>query len=127
MDWVLWGGCISYYLVLTDAKPNVSQSNTPPSSRRTQTDYTPLSGQDYFTEALEVETKPGSLFRVYYSPPPQTDDSTVFVFHQGAGYTGLSFACLTKELRRLSGDKLGMLAFDARAHGRLVRDDLSSI
>lgn len=87
-------------------------------TRTTPTQYTPLSGQGYFSEALQVETTPGCVFRVYYTPPQH--DSPVFVFHQGAGYAGLSFACLAKELRRLSGGRVGTLAFDARAHGGLV-------
>lgn len=86
-----------------------------------QAEYTALSGQNYFDEALEIETKPGCIFRVYYSAPIEQRNATVVVFHQGAGYTGLSFACLAKELRRLSNGKLGMLSFDARAHGGCFR------
>ncbi|TIB68221.1 hypothetical protein E3P77_01239 [Wallemia ichthyophaga] len=85
-------------------------------TRTTPNQYTPLSGQGYFSEALQVETTPGCVFRVYYTPPQH--DSPVFVFHQGAGYAGLSFACLAKELWRLSGGRVGTLAFDARAHGK---------
>lgn len=70
---------------------------------------------------MEVDVYPDAKFRVYYSQPsPDSDgESTTFVFHLGAGYTGLSFGCLAKELRNVSNNKLGVLSFDARAHGKL--------
>ncbi|TIA86985.1 hypothetical protein E3P99_03476 [Wallemia hederae] len=94
------------------------------STRKSTAQYTPLSGQEYFSEALEVETDPGCFFRVYYTPPAQSGtENTIFVFHQGAGYTGLSFACLARQLTRLSRGKLGVLSFDARAHGKTRIED----
>lgn len=57
-------------------------------------------------------------FRVYYTPPA-TDQgpSTVLVCHHGAGFTGLSFACLAEQVARLSKAELGVMALDARSHG----------
>ncbi|GAA6024474.1 hypothetical protein JCM10207_004506 [Rhodosporidiobolus poonsookiae] len=86
-------------------------------------------------------------FRVYYTPPvlpssssaapprsssflsPEDDEDddealgkngkgVVFVCVHGAGYSGLSWACLAKELREKGGDKVGVLAYDARGHGK---------
>lgn len=40
------------------------------------------------------------------------------IMHHGAGYSALSFACLAKELDGLIGKDVGVLAFDARRHGK---------
>lgn len=40
------------------------------------------------------------------------------IMHHGAGYSALSFACLAKELDGLIGKDVGVLAFDARKHGK---------
>lgn len=40
------------------------------------------------------------------------------IMHHGAGYSALSFACLAKELDELIGKDVGVLAFDARRHGK---------
>ena len=58
----------------------------------------------------------GLDFRVYYTPPSDKK-GTVMVCHHGAGYSGLSFACFSKEVTRLSGGECGVLSFDARGHG----------
>ena len=80
-------------------------------------DTSPLSAAAYFDTALEIA--PG--FRAYYTAP-RDPRGTVFVCVHGAGYSGLSFACLADELRTRSHGKVGCLAFDARGHGlsRLV-------
>ncbi|GAA5990652.1 hypothetical protein JCM11641_001263 [Rhodosporidiobolus odoratus] len=85
-------------------------------------------------------TAPETLatFRVYYTPPPSPppctsnlldpDDehdgsggcSVVFVCVHGAGYSGLSWACLAQELVEKGDGKVGVLAYDARGHGKTV-------
>ncbi|GAA5876754.1 hypothetical protein JCM8547_002037 [Rhodosporidiobolus lusitaniae] len=81
-------------------------------------------------------------FRVYYTPPPLASSSSaldddddedeegagsgkgvVFVCVHGAGYSGLSWACLAKELAEPAGGegrkgRVGVLAYDARGHGK---------
>jgi len=52
------------------------------------------------------------------------------VFHHGAGYSGLSFACLAKEITEMTKGECGVLSLDARRHGKTsstegVDDDLS--
>ena len=39
------------------------------------------------------------------------------VFHHGAGYSGLSFACLAKEITEMTKGECGVLSLDARRHG----------
>ena len=56
---------------------------------------------------------------MYYTPPKYAD-GTVIIFHHGAGYAALSFACLAKELKDMSNGELGVLALDARRHGEFV-------
>jgi protein phosphatase methylesterase 1 len=40
------------------------------------------------------------------------------ICHHGAGYSGLTFACLAKEVYEATDGELGVLAVDARAHGK---------
>lgn len=56
-------------------------------------------------------------FRVYYSPP-KFEDGTVIICHHGAGYSGLTFACMAKEITDMSKGECGVLAYDCRGHGR---------
>ncbi|KAF8155295.1 Alpha/Beta hydrolase protein [Mycena galopus ATCC 62051] len=81
-------------------------------------DFAPISGADYFSEALQVAVPARQLdCRVYYTPP-KTAGGTVLVCHHGAGYAGLSFACLAKELVGMSRGQVGVLSADARRHGK---------
>lgn len=40
------------------------------------------------------------------------------ICHHGAGYSGLSFACFAKEITDTSKGECGVLAMDARRHGK---------
>lgn len=83
-------------------------------------EYAPISAEGFFEQAVEVEVAATHLnMRVYYTPPPAAD-GTVMVCHHGAGYSALSFACFAKEVQRISEQKCGILALDARRHGELV-------
>lgn len=113
---------------------------------KTDLDYSPLSGQDYFAQALAVQVNESgdngsdsgagpSTFRVYYTPPtragasqagldthnkPNDEDEenpVVFVCHHGAGYSAMSFALLAKEITEGSKRSAGVLALDCRGHG----------
>ncbi|KAK0556469.1 Protein phosphatase methylesterase 1 [Tilletia horrida] len=43
---------------------------------------------------------------------------TVFVLHHGAGFGGLSYALVAREITRQTKGQVGVLAFDCRGHGR---------
>ncbi|KIO29395.1 hypothetical protein M407DRAFT_21461, partial [Tulasnella calospora MUT 4182] len=99
----------------------------PPSQRTADrlAAYSPISASAHFAQALSVSVPASGLdHRVYYSPPvpasssATTDSSTVIACHHGAGYTGLSFACLAKEITTVTKGELGILSLDARSHGR---------
>ncbi|KAH8834177.1 Alpha/Beta hydrolase protein [Flagelloscypha sp. PMI_526] len=80
--------------------------------------FSPISASTYFTTANQVSVPSRSLdVRVYYTPPAFAD-GTVFVCHHGAGYSGLSFACFAKEVQDLAKGECGVLAVDARRHGK---------
>ena len=83
--------------------------------------HTPISGSQFFNEALSVTTSEEAAFRVYYSAPvaSQISEGTVFVCHHGAGYSGLSFARFAEALKATQKKGLGILALDARGHGML--------
>ena len=39
------------------------------------------------------------------------------VCHHGAGYSGLTFACMAKEVTDMSKGECGVLSYDCRGHG----------
>ncbi|PLW41344.1 hypothetical protein PCASD_08909 [Puccinia coronata f. sp. avenae] len=97
-----------------------SQSQSP-SALAAASKYSPLSPAHCFQDALLVTVPPNRQFRVYCNPPnPEPDHASspiVFVFHHGAGYSGLSAACLAREVREQGRAQYGFLSFDCRAHG----------
>ncbi|KZT19774.1 hypothetical protein NEOLEDRAFT_1151753 [Neolentinus lepideus HHB14362 ss-1] len=87
--------------------------------------FSPLSAAPYFASASQVAVPPRHLdFRVYYTPP--VSSGAVLVCHHGAGFSALSFACLAKEVQDMTAGKLGVLAVDARRHGKTVPMDGAS-
>ncbi|KAF5367808.1 hypothetical protein D9757_010328 [Collybiopsis confluens] len=86
----------------------------------------------YFGLSFAIEGLPYTAFqvalpgrnldsRVYYTPPGEAQkgaSQTVMILQHGAGYSGLSFACMAKEITDLSRGECGVLAIDARRHGR---------
>ncbi|TCD61169.1 Protein with carboxyl methyl esterase activity [Steccherinum ochraceum] len=83
--------------------------------------FAPISAAAYFEQATQVSVVASGLdFRAYYTPP-KFSDGTVLVCHHGAGYSGLSFACLAKEFTRLSKGECGVLSLDCRGHGKTTR------
>ncbi|MCJ1310892.1 Protein phosphatase methylesterase 1 [Agyrium rufum] len=84
--------------------------------------HEPLPWTDFFEQELYLEqplaSKPGKIiYHVYISPP--TDNGPLFVTHHGAGSSGLSFAVVASEVRKLL-PTAGILSFDARGHGSTV-------
>ncbi|KAG5350325.1 hypothetical protein C0989_011569 [Termitomyces sp. Mn162] len=68
--------------------------------------------------ALQVVVPSRGLdFRVYYTSPTFAD-GTVMICHHGAGYSGLTFACFAKEVTDMTKGECGVLAIDARRHGK---------
>ncbi|KAF7424568.1 carboxyl methyl esterase activity protein [Pleurotus ostreatus] len=80
--------------------------------------FAPISAEGLFDSAAQVQVEARGLdVRVYYTPP-KFADGTVMVCHHGAGYSGLSFACFAKEIADMTRGECGVLAFDARRHGK---------
>ncbi|PPQ83492.1 hypothetical protein CVT25_006982 [Psilocybe cyanescens] len=103
----------------------------PPAMQRVPNpDFAPISASGFFQEALQVDIPDRKLdCRLYYTPP-KFKDGTVMVCHHGAGYSGLSFACFAKEVTEMTKGECGILALDARRHGKTTstekdNDDLS--
>ncbi|THH10050.1 hypothetical protein EW145_g1601 [Phellinidium pouzarii] len=72
-------------------------------------EYSPISAAGYFDQAVEVTVPAVGLnFRVYYSPPTVVG-GTVMICHHGAGYSGLSFACFTKEVMAQTNGKTKLI------------------
>jgi protein phosphatase methylesterase 1 len=98
-------------------------SRAPP-TRKPKTpnaDFAPISAAGLFDAAnqISVSAAGGQLtldMRVYYTPPSKAH-GTLMVCHHGAGYGGLSFACLAREVTAMTHGELGVMAFDARRHG----------
>jgi len=66
-------------------------------------------------ERVRTTTKYRRIISDYLNP---TSKGTVCVCHHGAGFSALSFAHLARQLTAQSNGELGVLAFDARGHGK---------
>ncbi|KAK6541146.1 Protein with carboxyl methyl esterase activity, variant 2 [Orbilia ellipsospora] len=111
---------------LDDSSSASSASSTstiiaPPSSRpeltiRRKNNLEPIPWNHHFSENLLLtpSTNPSSHFNAYYTP--NTDSGPLFVTHHGAGSSGLSFAVLASEIRKILPEA-GIFSFDARGHG----------
>ncbi|ESK85800.1 protein phosphatase methylesterase 1 [Moniliophthora roreri MCA 2997] len=98
------------------AMPAMNRKRKP--KREPNPAFSPLSGSTFFSEAAQVSVSSRSLdVRVYYTPP-KFNDGTIMICHHGAGYSGLSFACVAKEITDLSKGECGVLSIDARRHGK---------
>ncbi|KAK4048154.1 Protein phosphatase methylesterase 1 [Microbotryomycetes sp. JL221] len=93
------------------------------SARDRSRDYSPMSGAEYFSTALEVDLPISdditATLRVYYTPPSvqsQGERDTVFVCVHGAGHCAFSWALCAKQLVERSRGTIGALAYDARGH-----------
>ncbi|KAI9784101.1 MAG: Protein phosphatase methylesterase 1 [Geoglossum umbratile] len=76
----------------------------------------------YFSQELYLpkpatDGKPTITHHVYVTPP--APKGPLFVTHHGAGSSGLSFAVLASEIRKLL-PQAGVLSLDARGHGDTV-------
>ncbi|KAF9070588.1 Alpha/Beta hydrolase protein [Rhodocollybia butyracea] len=80
--------------------------------------FAPISASSFFGQALQVVVPRRNLdCRVYYTPPGDSQGGgTVMVLQHGAGYSGLSFACMAKEITEMTRGECGVLAVDARRH-----------
>lgn len=81
---------------------------------------------DYFTQELYLDTSNPSekvVYHVYLTPP--SPKGPLFVTHHGAGSSGLSFAILASELRKVL-PSAGILSLDARGHGETTIHRLHS-
>lgn len=72
----------------------------------------------YFERDLHFKSPTTKVSHHAYlnSPAAPTSKSPLFIFHHGAGSSGLSFAVLSSEIRKLLPNA-GMLSVDARGHG----------
>ncbi|KAI9758797.1 MAG: hypothetical protein M4579_002811 [Chaenotheca gracillima] len=77
----------------------------------------PLPWSSYFVQELYLEASSATedvVHHVYVTPPSQK--GPLFVTHHGAGSSGLSFAVMAAEVRKLLPEA-GILSVDARGHG----------
>ena len=138
---LLQGKCRLSIVILRDSEMmwteefDHSSSKAPKRSLFGSSDLSPLSASAYFTQALQIEPQDHVCsFRTYYTPSvvrpsAQSDlkgkNASVLVCHHGAGSSGTTFAALAKEVHDKSSGELGVLAFDARGHGKFRLAQLS--
>ncbi|RPB19857.1 protein phosphatase methylesterase [Terfezia boudieri ATCC MYA-4762] len=89
--------------------------------------HTPIPWQAHFSRHLHLPSRssPTTVFSAYLTSP--TSGGPLFITHHGAGSSGLSFACLASEIRKII-PSAGILSLDARGHGETVTgndEDLS--
>ena len=76
----------------------------------------PVSWTRYFAQNIRIpsSTNAGQSFNVYFTPP-SSPNAPVYVFHHGAGSSGLSFSLVAQHLStHLSA---GIISYDVRHHG----------
>ena len=73
---------------------------------------------------MYLEAPNSSMVHHVYFSAPGSSTAPLFVFHHGAGSSGLSFAACAAEMRSRAPD-IGLLAVDARGHGRTTMRALS--
>jgi protein phosphatase methylesterase 1 len=97
---------------------NGDGANTPYSenSKRKQS-IESLSWTDFFAQEFYLEEDVDGLHIIHhaYITPP-TESGPLFVMHHGAGSSGLSFAVVAEEIRKILPNA-GILSLDARQHG----------
>ncbi|KAI0636307.1 protein phosphatase methylesterase [Trametes polyzona] len=104
----------------TGMGPPAAPSRTPRNARKHTPNpaFSPISASGYFEQAIQVAVGQSDLdVRVYYTPP-KFEDGTVIICHHGAGYSGLTFACMAKEITDMSKGECGVLSYDCRGHGK---------
>ncbi|KAL1741895.1 Alpha/Beta hydrolase protein [Schizophyllum fasciatum] len=91
-------------------------ARTPRPARAPDPAFAPVSAAGFFQHAAQVALPARALdVRVYYSAPA---GGALFVCHHGAGCAGLSFACFAREVAAMARGACGVLALDARRHGK---------
>ena len=82
--------------------------------------FSPLPWTPHFTTSLQL-TSPNTpySYHTYFTPPSDPKVGPLFVFHHGAGASGLSFASCVSSLHSLDSS-VGVLAPDCRGHGETV-------
>ncbi|KAK6533076.1 carboxyl methyl esterase activity protein [Arthrobotrys megalospora] len=117
--------------VLDDSSSASSASSTstiiaPPSrpelTARRRNNLEPIPWNHHFSENLLLtpSSNPTSHFNAYYTP--NTGSGPLFVTHHGAGSSGLSFAVLASEIRKINPEA-GIFSIDARGHGGTSTSD----
>ncbi|KAI0706426.1 protein phosphatase methylesterase [Earliella scabrosa] len=104
----------------TGMGPPAAPSRTPRAPRKHAPNpaLTPISASGFFDQAMQVAVPASDLdVRAYYTTP-KFEDGTVMVCHHGAGYSGLTFACMAKEVTDMSKGECGVLSYDCRGHGK---------
>lgn len=99
-----------------DVQSPARDSTQSPASYSTHKD-TCGAWQEFFEEKLQLSSvrEPGLTYNIYLTRPK--NGGVLFLFHHGAGSSGLSFALITAELESLNHE-YGYAAFEARGHGR---------
>ncbi|EEC03411.1 protein phosphatase methylesterase 1 isoform, putative [Ixodes scapularis] len=86
-------------------------------------DYSPLTWRSYFTDAKDVKTDEGNVFRVYTKG---TTGPLLLLLH-GGGYSGLTWSLFTSEMCHIVECRVA--ALDIRGHGETMTtndNDLSA-
>ncbi|KAF3920893.1 hypothetical protein ABW21_db0207370 [Orbilia brochopaga] len=91
-------------------------------TNRRRNNLEPIPWTHHFSENLHLtpSANPTSHFNAYYTP--SSASGPLFVTHHGAGSSGLSFAVLASEIRKILPDA-GIFSFDARGHGGTHTDN----
>ncbi|CDS09566.1 hypothetical protein LRAMOSA10926 [Lichtheimia ramosa] len=80
--------------------------------------YAPVSWDKYFDTCQDIAIPNTSdVFRVYRIDGSANTNTPVFIFHHGAGHSGLSFALTASHIKEMTDGQCSIVALDARGHG----------
>ncbi|KAJ1800315.1 Protein phosphatase methylesterase 1 [Coemansia sp. RSA 2399] len=107
-------------------KPHSTHAPSPTQEDSSSSKYAPLPWTDYFDDRRSVRVG-DTQFNVYASGLNNTS-GPIFVFHHGAGHSGLTFGLVSKHIHMRDPTYATLVAPDCRAHGATAgdnQDDLS--
>ncbi|SPO34911.1 related to Protein phosphatase methylesterase 1 [Pseudozyma flocculosa] len=96
--------------------PRPSPRHPAPSQRGPRHANAPPSGSFQDVSLSAASMAPPTVDEEYDDGGESAGPGTLFLFHHGAGFSGLSYALTAAEITRTTEGQVGVLAFDCRGH-----------
>ncbi|KAJ2402115.1 Protein phosphatase methylesterase 1 [Coemansia sp. RSA 2559] len=100
---------------------NTNNTSSSSNNNTSSSKYAPLPWSDYFDDRRSIRVG-DTLFNVYASGLHNTS-GPIFVFHHGAGHSGLTFGLVAKHIHARDPTYSTLVAPDCRGHGATTGDN----